>query len=193
MNICVFGAASKTIDEKYIKPVEAMGEYLANHGHNLVFGAGATGEMGAVSRGFKKGGGKIHGVVPEFFKEDLDEFVNWGCDELTVTQTMRERKGIMEDLSDAFIITPGGSGTFEEFFEVLTLKQLGRHRKPIAIYNIDGYYDLLVDTIKYAIDTDFIKPNCERLFAVFDETQFDSMIDYIENDNMDNMTVKDLK
>ena len=68
MNICVFGAASKTIDEKYIKPVEAMGEYLANHGHNLVFGAGATGEMGAVSRGFKKGGGKIHGVVAEFFK-----------------------------------------------------------------------------------------------------------------------------
>ena len=123
----------------------------------------------------------------------MDEFVNWGCDELTVTQTMRERKGIMEDLSDAFIITPGGSGTFEELFEVLTLKQLGRHRKPIAIYNIDGYYDLLVDTIKYAIDTEFIKPNCERLFAVFDETQFDSMIDYIENDNMDNMTVKDLK
>ncbi|HBA94153.1 MAG TPA: TIGR00730 family Rossman fold protein, partial [Ruminococcaceae bacterium] len=167
MNICVFGAASKTIDEKYIKPVEALGEYLAKNGHNLVFGAGSTGEMGAVSKGFKKGGGKIHGVVPEFFKEHLDSFVNWNCDEMTLTETMRERKAIMEDISDSFVITPGGSGTFEEFFEVLTLKQLGRHRKPIAIYNIDGYYDMLVNTIKYSIDTEFIKSNCEKLFKVF--------------------------
>ncbi len=193
MNICVFGAASKAIDEKYTVPVENMGEYLAKHGHNLVFGAGSTGEMGAASRGFKKGGGSIHGVVPRFFKESLNEFVNWDCDELTLTETMRERKGVMEDLSDAFVITPGGAGTFEEFFEVLTLKQLGRHRKPIAIYNIDGYYDHMVDTIKYSIQTDFIKPNCKKLFKVFNETQFDEMIDYIENDNMGNLTVEDLK
>ncbi len=193
MNICVFGAASKAIDEKYTVPVENMGEYLAKHGHNLVFGAGSTGEMGAASRGFKKGGGSIHGVVPRFFKESLNEFVNWDCDELTLTETMRERKGVMEDLSDAFVITPGGAGTFEEFFEVLTLKQLGRHRKPIAIYNIDGYYDHMVDTIKYSIQTDFIKPNCKKLFKVFNETQFDEMIEYIENDNMGNLTVEDLK
>lgn len=193
MKICVFGAASKTIDEKYIKPVENLGEYLAKHGHSLVFGAGSTGEMGAVSRGFKKGGGTIHGVVPGFFKNDLYEFVNWNCDELTVTKTMRERKGIMENLADAFIITPGGCGTFEELFEVLTLKQLGQHRKPIAIYNIDGYYDLLVGTLKYSIETEFVKPNCERLYRVFDENEFDKMIDYIENDDMDGMTVHDLK
>ena len=193
MNICVFGSASKTINEKYTVPVENMGEYLAKHGHNLVFGAGSTGEMGAASRGFKKGGGSIHGVVPRFFKESLNEFVNWDCDELTLTETMRERKGVMEDLSAAFIITPGGAGTFEEFFEVLTLKQLGRHRKPIAIYNIDGYYDHMVDTIKYSIQTQFIKPNCEKLFKVFNETQFDEMIDYIENDNMGSLTVEDLK
>ena len=193
MKICVFGAASKTIDEKYIKPVENMGEYLAKHGHSLVFGAGSTGEMGAASRGFKNGGGTIHGVVPEFFKNDLYEFVNWNCDELTVTKTMRERKGIMENLADAFIITPGGCGTFEELFEVLTLKHLGQHRKPIAIYNIDGYYDHMIDAINYSIKTDFIKSNCSQLFKVFDETQFDEMIDYIENDDMGNLTVKDLK
>lgn len=193
MKICVFGAASKTIDEKYITPVEDMGEYLARHGHSLVFGAGSTGEMGAASRGFKRGGGIIHGVVPRFFKENLDEFVNWNCDEMTLTETMRERKGIMESLADAFIITPGGAGTFEEFFEVLTLKQLGRHRKPIAIYNIDGYYDHMIDAINYSIKTDFIKSNCSQLFKVFDEAQFDEMIDYIENDDMGNLTVKDLK
>lgn len=193
MNICVFGAASKTIDEKYIKPVEDMGEYLAKHGHNLVFGAGATGEMGAVSRGFKKGGGTIHGVVPDFFKEDLADFVNYNCDELTITETMRERKGIMEDISDAFIVTPGGAGTFEELFEVLTLKQLGQHRKPIAIYNIDGYYDCLIKTIKYAVETQFIRVTCEQLFKVFDESQFAEMVDYIENDDMGGLTVNDLK
>ena len=174
MNICVFGAASKTIDEKYIRPVEDMGEYLAKGGHNLVCGT-------------------IHGVVPEFFKKDLYDFVNWDCDELTITETMRERKGVMEDLADAFIITPGGAGTFEEFFEILTLKQLGQHRKPIAIYNIDGYYNSLIDAVKYAIETEFIKASCEKLYQVFDETQFDEMIWYLENDDMQGMTVHDLK
>lgn len=193
MNICVFGAASKTIDEKYTKPVESMGEFFAKHGHNLVFGAGSTGEMGAVARGFKKGGGSIHGVVPEFFKQDLADFVNWQCDELTLTETMRERKGIMEDLADAFVITPGGAGTFEELFEILTLKQLGQHRKPIAIYNIDGYYDRLVDFVEYAIKTQFIRPSCEKLYRVFDESQFDEMVWYIENDDMDGLTIHDLK
>ena len=76
---------------------------------------------------------------------------------------------------------------------MLTLKQLGRHRKPIAIYNIDGYYDHMIDAINYSIKTEFIKPNCSQLFKVFDETQFDEMIDYIENDDMGNLTVKDLK
>lgn len=193
MNICVFGAASKIIDEKYITPVEEMGEYLAQHGHNLVFGAGSTGEMGAAARGFKKGGGTIHGVVPSFFKEDLADFVNWGCDKLTLTETMRERKAIMEDEADAFIIAPGGAGTFEEFFEILTLKQLGRHRKPIAIYNIDGYYDHLVAAVEYAVETKFIREICERLYRVFTPNQFEEMVLYLQNDDMDGMTIHDLK
>lgn len=193
MNICVFGAASKTIDEKYINPVEDMGEYLAKSGHNLVFGAGSTGEMGAAARGFKKGGGTIHGVVPEFFKEELSEFVNWNCDKLTLTETMRERKAIMEDEADAFVIAPGGAGTFEEFFEILTLKQLGQHRKPIAIYNIDGYYNHLIDALKYAVETNFIRLTCEQLYGVFDETQFAEMVDYLENDDMGGLQVSDLK
>lgn len=191
MNICVFGAASKTIDEKYIKAVEEMGYTLAKRGHNLVFGSGSTGSMGAASRGFKRGGGKIHGVVPKFFKENLSDFVNWDCDEMTYTETMRERKAIMEDLADAFVITPGGAGTFEEFFEVLTLKQLGRHRKPIAIYNIDGYYDKMQDMMNYSIEQEFIKENCRSLYKLF--TDLDEMSDYLENDDMDGLSVSDLK
>jgi hypothetical protein len=191
MNICVFGAASKTIDNKYIVAVEDMGEHLAKRGHNLVFGSGSTGLMGAAGRGFKKGGGKIHGVVPAFFKEDLNEFVNYQCDEMTITETMRERKAVMEDLADAFIITPGGAGTFEELFEVFTLKQLGRHRKPIAIYNIDGYYDKLQELIEFSIQNNFIKPECKGIYKVF--TDLDEMTKYVENDDMQGLTIHDLK
>lgn len=191
MEICVFGAASKTIDEKYIIAVEELGEYLAKRGHNLVFGSGSTGAMGAAARGFRKGGGKTHGVVPTFFKEDLNDFVDWNCDKMTYTETMRERKAVMEDEADCFIITPGGSGTFEEFFEVLTLKQLGRHRKPIAIFNVDGYYDAMNDMIEKSIETEFIKPNCRSLYRFV--TDFDELCEYIENDDMDGLTVSDLK
>ena len=191
MEICVFGAASKIIDEKYLIAVEEMGEYLARKGNNLVFGAGSTGSMGAAARGFKKGGGMIHGVVPSFFKETLSDYVNWDCDKLTLTETMRERKAIMEDEADAFIITPGGIGTFEEFFEILTLKQLGRHRKPIAVYNIDGYYNSMDDAISHSIDEGFVKTTCRSLFKVFDNLE--EMVEYLDNDDMEGLTVKDLK
>ncbi len=191
MNICVFGAASKTIDEKYITAVEEMGEFLAKKGHNLVFGSGKTGSMGAAARGFKKGGGKIHGVIPNFFKEDLSDFVNWNCDEMTYTESMRERKAVMEDLADAFIITPGGAGTYEEFFEILTLKQLGRHRKPIAFYNVGGYYDKLDSLIEFTINESFMRDTCRALYKYF--TDLDEMLKYIENDDMEGLTVHDLK
>lgn len=191
MEICVFGAAGMNIDNSYIVAIEEMGEFLAKRGHNLVFGAGGTGAMGAASRGFKRGGGKIHGVVPSFFKNDLSEFVNWECDKLTLTETMRERKAIMEDESDAFIITPGGIGTFEEFFEVLTLKQLGQHRKPIAIFNVNGYYDELITAMDVAMEKKFVKDTCKAIYKVF--TDLDEMTDYLENDDMQGLTVNDLK
>lgn len=191
MKICVFGAASKTIDEKYILPVEELGRRLGEKGHTLVFGAGSTGEMGAVARGFKSAGSTIHGVVPEFFKDELSSFVNWGCDELTITDTMRERKAIMEDLADAFIITPGGAGTFEELFEVFTLKQLGQHSKPIVLFNIDGYYDKMNDLLEYAIDTEFIKPDCRGLYIISDN--LDDVINYIENDDRECENLGNLK
>lgn len=80
-----------------------------------MFGSGSTGAMGAAARGFKRGGGKTHGVIPNFFKDELSDYVDYHCDEMTYTETMRERKGVMEDLADGFVIAPGGVGTFEEF------------------------------------------------------------------------------
>lgn len=182
MKICVFGAASATIDSRYIDAVEKMGEYFAQRGHSLVFGAGGKGLMGAAAKGFKKGGAYIHGVIPEFFKtgdisvvEPVFEF----CDKVTYTQTMRERKAIMEDDADAFVIVPGGVGTFEELFEILTLKQLGRHSKPIVIYNVLGYYNFMEQMFDRAINENFIRPQFKLLYHVFDDVE--KMTDYIES------------
>ncbi|MDE6156316.1 MAG: TIGR00730 family Rossman fold protein, partial [Eubacterium sp.] len=184
-------AASSEIDEKYVTAVEKMGEELAQRGHNLVFGAGGQGLMGAAARGFKKGKAHIIGVIPEFFKEAEVEVIYEECDELIYTDTMRERKAKMEDLADAFIIVPGGIGTFEELFEVLTLKQLGRHKKAIALYNVDGYYDSMESMLEHSIDEHFVRENCKMLYSIFSDLQ--SMIDYLEADIQIDFTVKQLK
>ena len=181
MKICVFGAASATINSRYIDAVEKMGEYLALRGHSLVFGAGGKGLMGAAAKGFKKGGAYIHGVIPEFFKTgdiSVVEPVFDQCDKVTYTQTMRERKAVMEDDADAFVIVPGGVGTFEELFEILTLKQLGRHSKPIVIYNVMGYYNFMEQMFDHAIAEAFIRPEFKQLYHIFDDVK--EMTDYIE-------------
>lgn len=178
MKICVFGAASHTIDKKYIEMVEQMGEEMAKRGHSLVFGGGANGLMGAAARGVKKGGGYILGVIPKFFEDESVEAVFEECDQLIEPDTMRERKQLMEDNAEAFIITPGGIGTFEEFFEILTLKQLCRHNKPIAIYNINGYYNEILHAIEVATKKNFIRGGCLDLFKICENT--DELFAYIE-------------
>lgn len=179
MKICIFGAASAHIDEIYIEKVEELGEKLASRGHSLVFGAGATGLMGAAARGFKRGGGYIHGVIPEFFREENVEVIYGECDKITYTDTMSERKRIMEDDCDAFIITPGGIGTFEEFFEVLTLKQLGRHKKAIVIYNICDYYDEMEKFMQEVYKRKFINFKCYEMYSYFNDC--DELIEYLES------------
>lgn len=179
MKICVFGAASAHIDDIYIKTVENLGEEMASRGHSLVFGAGATGLMGAAARGVKKGGGFIHGVIPHFFREEGVELIYEECDKITYTQNMAERKKTMEDEADAFIITPGGVGTFEEFFEVLTLKQLGRHDKPIAILNIENYYDDLEKFMKTVTERKFITFKCWEMYSYFNTVE--ETLNYLES------------
>lgn len=191
MNICVFGAASNEIDKKYMDDIEIMAEKLAKDGHHLVFGAGGQGLMGAAARGFKKGGAKITGVIPTFFKEAEIEAIYDECDELIYTDTMRERKAVMEDKADAFVIVPGGIGTFEEFFEVLTLKQLGRHSKPIAIYNCKGYYDKMEAMLNTSIEEGFVRHTCKEIYSYVNNV--DELIRYINNNNHCDYTVSELK
>ncbi len=166
MNICLYGASSTEIGERYIAATEKLGELLARQGHSLVYGAGGAGLMGAAARGVKRGGGCVVGVVPSFLK--VDGVLFDGCDEMLFTDTMRERKQIMEERSDAFIVTPGGIGTYEEFFEIYTLKQLGQLHKPIVIFNIDGYYDELLAMLRRTVDERFMREASLALIAVAD-------------------------
>lgn len=191
MRICIFGAASDLIDKKYVERVEALALKLAERGHDLVFGAGANGLMGAAARGFTKGGGKITGIIPSFFLEDTVEPIYDKCDELIYTDTMNERKEGMEDIADAFIIVPGGIGTLEEMFEVITLKQLCQHKKPIAFYNIFNYYDKLMEFMVFSEQERFIREGCHNLYISTEND--DELIDYLEDDKPFELTLKDLK
>ena len=191
MRICVYGAASPTIDADYIEKVERLGAEMAKRGHSLVFGGGGNGLMGAAARGVRSGGGRIVGVIPRFFDEESVEAICDFCDDLIFTDTMRQRKQIMEDNADAFIVVPGGIGTFEEFFEILTLKQLCRHNKPIALYNINGYYDELNNVMEQAIKKNFIRGNCADLYNITEDME--ELLKYIEAPAEDVRTVKELK
>ena len=164
MRICVYGASSNDIDEKYIAAGEKFGEVMTKAGHGMVFGGGANGMMGAAARGVTAAGGEIIGVVPKFF--DTDGMLYKQCTEMIYTVTMRERKQIMEDKADAFVMLPGGIGTFDEFFEILTLKQIGRHAKPIGILNVSGYYDDILKMLEKAVEEKFMTNSTIKLFAV---------------------------
>lgn len=191
MNICVFGAASDKIDEKYKEAVFTLGEKIAERGHSLVFGAGGVGLMGAAARGVYTKGGKIYGVIPRFFIEEGVEPVFKNCTEMIYTDTMRERKATMEEMADAFLIVPGGIGTYEEFFEILTLKQLGRHSKPIALYNFEGYYDGILESLNEATEKKFIPEPLESLYIISED--IDKILSYIEEKPEVKYTVKELK
>ena len=179
MKICVYGAASSLIDENFIKVGEELGRKMVERGHSLVFGGGRSGMMGAPARGVYEKGGHIIGIAPKFFEENNPEVSFENCTEFIKTESMRERKRLLEETSDAFIVTPGGIGTFDEFFEILTLKQLGRHNKAIVIFNIDGYYDNMLRMMEVSINKNFITTDCVDLFKV--TSTIDETLDYIEN------------
>ena len=181
MKICIYGASSNIIDKSFIDAGEQLGKEIAQNGHSVIFGGGAAGLMGAVARGMRSKGGNIIGVTPTFFKVDGMLFED--CTDMIYTETMRERKKLLEEMSDAFIVTPGGIGTFDEFFEIYTLRQLGVHQKPIAILNTDGYYDSLIDMLKNAIDKNFMPEANMNLLFISDNPK--EILNHIENYNPD--------
>lgn len=177
MKICIYGASSNAIDRAYIDAGEILGSEIAKHGQTVVFGGGAAGMMGAVARGAESAGGKIIGVCPSFFNVDGALFQN--CTEMIYTKTMSERKNLLEEISDAFIVTPGGIGTFDEFFETITLRQLCIHTKPIAIFNSNGYFNPMIEMLQSAVDKGFMPKENMNLFFVSESSS--EILNYLES------------
>ena len=166
MKICIFGASSSRLDPVYFHEAEAMGRLLAEAGHTVVFGGGADGLMGACARGAKAAGGKIVGIAPRMFNEPgilLPE-----CDELILTDTMAARKEKMFSESEAFLALPGGIGTMDEFFEAITLRQLGLLRGAIVLLNTKGFYTPLVAYLEQMAEQGFMSRNCLALLSLCD-------------------------
>jgi uncharacterized protein (TIGR00730 family) len=189
MRICLYGASSPILDESYLQAANALGKAIAQHGHSLVYGGGAQGVMGAAARGVKENGGAVVGVAPKFL--NADGILYNCCSELIFTNTIRERKQIMEQRADAFIMAPGGFGTFEEFFEVLTLKQLGRHNRPIAIYNTNGYFDGLQEFIKTTVKEKFVSEPCLGIYLLTADPE--ELLTYFEHYDPESVDVRHLK
>jgi len=165
-NVCIFGASCSSIDPAYFDAAYRTGALLAERGIGMVFGGGDTGLMGAAARGVHENGGRLIGVIPEKLHQPGIAYPH--CDELIVTPDMHTRKATMEKLSQGFIALPGGFGTFEELLEVLTLNQLGYIASPVVILNTRGYYDRLIDQLKYCVSEGFTSPACLSIFAVAD-------------------------
>lgn len=162
--IAVFCGSSEGNDTIIISEAEKLGQTLAQEDITLVYGAAKIGIMGRIAQATLNNHGKVIGVIPEFLK--LKEVVHLGLNELITTSNMHERKLKMHELSDGFITLPGGFGTFEELFEIITWAQLGLHQKPIGLLNINGFYDDLIGMLETMVAKGFLKIDNLELLIV---------------------------
>lgn len=161
-SICVFSSSSDTVDGSFFALAEELGAEMARRGHVLVYGGTNVGLMGALARAARHHAGKVVGVIPRFMVERGIAFD--AASELIVTNDMRQRKATMEARSDAFLALPGGFGTLEEIFEIITLKQLRQHTKPVVFLNPDGYYDPLAALFEHMYEKRFAKPAYRAMY-----------------------------
>ena len=159
--VCVFCGSSQGTNPAYNEAARTLGQLLAQRGLELVFGAGHIGLMGVLADAVIAAGGKTSGVIPRSMVER--ELAHTGLDHLHIVETMHERKALMADLADAFIALPGGFGTADELFEILTWAQLGIHQKPVGLVNIAGFFDPLLAWLDRTVADGFLKPNHRRL------------------------------
>ncbi|TCK64718.1 hypothetical protein DFQ05_2702 [Winogradskyella wandonensis] len=176
-NIAVFCGSSLGNDEAIVAQSKKLGQFFVNHDITLVYGGSKIGIMGTVAKEVIDGGGKTIGVIPHFL--ETKEIVNTDLTELIVTQNMHDRKVIMYEKSDGFIIIPGGFGTMDEFFEITTWGQLGLHGKPIGILNSNGYYDALIAQCKVMVQKGFLKQ--ENLDAVVIDATIEGLLEKMQS------------
>lgn len=164
MHVCVYCASSRRIPEIYLQAARDLGAGMARRGWPLVFGGGSVGLMGAVADAVRDTGGTVIGVIPQAL---LDREVGYlQADELIVTTTLRERKQIMDDRAEAFVALAGGFGTLEELLEIMTLRQLAYHNKPIVIVNTAGYFDALLEQFERIFAEGFAHSRVRDLYRV---------------------------
>lgn len=153
-SLCVYCGSRPGAHPGYAEAARAVGRWIGRHGGQLVYGGGRNGLMGLVADTTLQSGGRVVGVIPRALVEK--EWAHHGCSELHVVDTMHERKRLMAERADAFLALPGGIGTFEEFFEVWTWRQLGYHDKPVGLLNVDGYYDGLLAFLRNSVQAQFM-------------------------------------
>ena len=175
--LCVFCGSSHGANSAYAEAAKNLGGELARRGIELVYGGGNVGLMGVIADAVLAGGGRVTGIIPESLM--AKELGNKTIQDLRVVKTMHERKALMAELSDGFIAMPGGIGTFEEFFEIVTWAQLGFHTKPCALLNVNGFYDPLLQLLDHSIAEGFVKPKQRDLVLV--EPDFRKVLDRMAN------------
>lgn len=168
-SVVVFCGSNEGNDPEIIKQGYNLGNILACQNITLVYGAAKIGVMGKVAEGALKQNGKVIGVIPEFLK--VKEVVHLGLTELHTTENMHKRKLLMHDLSDGIIALPGGFGTLEELFEMITWAQLGLHQKPVGILNINGFYDGLLLFLNEMVNKNFLKQENYEMLLVESEIE----------------------
>jgi len=168
-HVCIFCGSSVGARPIYAEAARRVGRALAERGLGMVYGGGSTGLMGTTADACLAAGGRVVGVIPEPLT--LKEITHHGLTELHVVSGMHERKALMAVRSSAFLTLPGGVGTFEEFFEILTWSVLGLHSKPIGILNVDGYYDPLLELLRHAVSERFFRPSHLEMMIVSDDPE----------------------
>jgi len=175
-NICVFTGSQRGTRSDYTDAARQIGRELVERGYGLVYGGGNVGLMTVVADTVLQYHGHVTGVIPERLVEK--EVVHRGLSELRIVRSMHERKAEMAELSDGFVALPGGIGTMEEFFEVLSWAQLGMHNKPCGLLNVGGYYQHIVQFLDHAVEQDFLKPKHRALLIV--EAESSRLLDRFE-------------
>ena len=162
--VTVYCSSSSHVDPIYFAVAAELGTAIAKAGWRLVYGGNCVGCMGALADAARSAGGKVTGITPQLLVDQGIGDLN--CDELVITQSMRERKGLLEERADGFVTLPGGIGTFEEVFEIIVGRVLGYHSKPIVLLNVADYYAPLLAMIEHGIETRFIRPATRDAYFV---------------------------
>ena len=174
--LCVFCSSSDAVASLFFETTVELGSLLARRGYTLIYGGGRIGLMGALAKAVHQNGGRVIGVIPEFLRSKGLAYE--AADELVITRDMRERKATMEARADGFVALPGGFGTLEEVLEIVTLKQLGLHAKPVVMVNTQDFYAPLLEVFERMYQERFAKPDYRQLYHFVADAS--GALDYIK-------------